>query len=83
MLSAGTKFGPIHVTRQGVIATPKFMGVHSLPPGSMTRQQIDQLARCAQEDPVVKGYRSFCSLAEGKAVCILGHRSPVIVSWHL
>ena len=27
--------------------------------------------QAAQNDPVVKGYRSFCSLAEGKAVCIL------------
>jgi hypothetical protein len=50
---------------------PKFMGIHTLPPGGMTREQIDQMAQAAQSDPVVKGYRSFCSLAEGKAVCIL------------
>ena len=50
---------------------PKFMGIHTLPPGGMTRQQINQMAQAAQQDPVVKGYRSFCSLAEGQAVCIL------------
>jgi hypothetical protein len=50
---------------------PKFMGIHTLPPGAVTRDQIDLMAQAAQADPVVKGYRSFCSLAEGKAVCIL------------
>ena len=50
---------------------PKFMGIHTLPPGGMTREQTDQFARAAQHDPVVKGYRSFRSLAEGRAVCIL------------
>ncbi len=50
---------------------PKFMGIHTLPPGGFTAEQVRQLAQAAQQDPVVKGYRSFCSLAEGKAVCIL------------
>jgi hypothetical protein len=56
---------------QESITMPKFMGIHTLPQGSMTREQINQMAQAAQQDPVVKGYRSFCSLAEGKAVCIL------------
>jgi uncharacterized protein DUF4242 len=50
---------------------PKFMGIHTLPPDGFTAEQVQQLAQAAQQDPVVKGYRSFCSLAEGKAVCIL------------
>ena len=50
---------------------PKFMGIHTLPPARLTAEQVRQLAQAAQQDPVVKGYRSFCSLAEGKAVCIL------------
>jgi hypothetical protein len=29
------------------------------------------MARAAHHDPVVQGDRSFCSLAEGQAVCIL------------
>jgi uncharacterized protein DUF4242 len=50
---------------------PKFMGVHTLPAGAMSREQVQKMAQASQQDPVVKGYRSFCSLAEGKAVCIL------------
>lgn len=50
---------------------PKFMGIHTLPPSDFTREQIDQFAQAAQQDPTVKGYRSFANLSEGKAVCIL------------
>ncbi len=50
---------------------PKFIGIHTLPPGGFTREQIDQFSQAAQEDPTVKGYRSFANLSEGKAVCIL------------
>jgi len=50
---------------------PKFMGIHTLPPAGFTADQVRQLAQASQHDPAVKGYRSFCSLAEGKAVCIL------------
>ncbi len=38
-----------------------FMGIHSLPPGGVTRQQMEQLAKAAQEDPVVKGYQAAMS----------------------
>ena len=37
----------------------------------MTPEQITQMAQTVRQAPVFKGYRSFCSLAEGKAVCIL------------
>ena len=50
---------------------PKFMGIHTLPPGGLTREQVTQFAKASQEDPTVKGYRSFVNLSEGKAVCIL------------
>jgi hypothetical protein len=49
----------------------RFLCVHTVPPNSFTREQIDQFAQAAQQDPVVRGYRSFCSLSEGKLVCIL------------
>ncbi len=63
---------------------PKFMGVHTLPPGGMTREQICQFADAAQKDPVVKGYRSFCNLAEGKAVCIIEAPSKAhVAAWFL
>ena len=48
----------------------KFMCTHTLPPGQMTREQVDQIAAESQKDPTVKGYRSFLNLSQGKAVCI-------------
>jgi hypothetical protein len=49
----------------------KFLCVHTVPPNSFNREHIKQFAQAAQNDPVVKGYRSFCSLSEGKLVCVL------------
>jgi hypothetical protein len=50
---------------------PKFMSSHTLPAGALKREQIDQMAKAAQSDPIVKPYRSFLNLAEGKACCIM------------
>jgi hypothetical protein len=50
---------------------PKFMSSHSLPAGALKREQVNQMAKAAQDDPVVKPYRSFLNLAEGKVFCIL------------
>lgn len=49
----------------------KFMSSHTLPAGAMKRQQVDQLAEAAKSDPVIKPYRSFCNLAEGKIICVM------------
>jgi hypothetical protein len=49
----------------------KFMSCHTLPAGALKREQVDQLARAAQGDPVVKPYRSFLNLAEGKVFCVM------------
>lgn len=48
----------------------KFMGIHTLPPAGFTREQVNQFAQASQQDPSVKGYRSFANLSEGKVVCI-------------
>ena len=37
----------------------------------LTREQINQLAQAAQNDPVVRPYRSFLNLSEGKVFCIM------------
>ncbi len=50
---------------------PKFMSTHTMPPGGFTREQLNQFAQAAQQDPVVRGYRSFTNLSEGKAACIM------------
>ncbi len=47
------------------------MGIHTLPPGEFTREQLSQFAQVGQQYPTVQGYRSFGNLSEGKVVCIL------------
>jgi hypothetical protein len=47
------------------------MGIHSFPPNAFNVDQVCQLAKAAQSDSAVRGYRSFLSLGEGKAVCIM------------
>jgi hypothetical protein len=37
----------------------------------MKRDQVNQLAEAAKNDPVIKPYRSFCNLSEGKIVCVM------------
>lgn len=49
----------------------KFMCTHTIPPGAFTADQLQQFGQAAQQDPVVKGYRSFANLAEGKAICVM------------
>src|SRR5713101_3156525 len=49
----------------------KFMCTHTIPPGKFSADQLRQFAQAAQQDPTVKGYRSFANLAEGKAVCVM------------
>jgi hypothetical protein len=50
---------------------PKFMSSHTLPAGALKREQVDQMGIAAQSDPVVKPYRSFLKLAEGKVFCVM------------
>ena len=50
---------------------PKFMSTHSVPAGSMKREQVDQIAQAAQNDLTVRPYRSFLNLAEGKILCVM------------
>jgi len=50
---------------------PKFMSSHTVPPGAMKRDQVEQLGEAARNDEVIKPYASFCNLAEGKIVCVM------------
>ncbi len=49
----------------------KFMSSHTMPAGAMSQQQVDQMAQAAQDDPVIKPYRSFLNLKEGRVFCIM------------
>jgi hypothetical protein len=61
---------------------PKFLCLHTLPPKAFTRDQVNQFAEAAQHDPVVKGYRSFLNLTEGKAACVIeAPTKDAVASW--
>ena len=49
----------------------KFMSTHTMPAGTLKREQVNQIAQAAQDDPVVRPYRSFLNLSEGKIVCVM------------
>jgi hypothetical protein len=49
----------------------KFMCTHTIPPKKFTADQLRQMSQASQQDPNVKGYRSFANLTEGKAVCVM------------
>ena len=60
----------------------KFMCTHTLPPGKFSADQLRQFAQAAQQDPSIKGYRSFTNLAEGKAVCVMeGPDKDAVAGW--
>ncbi len=50
---------------------PKFMSTHTMPAGALRKEQVDQLAMAAQNDAVVKPYRSFLNLSKGKIFCVM------------
>jgi hypothetical protein len=50
---------------------PKYMSSHSVPPGTVIREQVDQLAQAAQSDGTIRPYRSFLNLSEGKLICVM------------
>jgi hypothetical protein len=60
----------------------KFMCTHTLPAGAFSADQLRQFAQAAQQDPTVKGYRSFANLAEGKAVCVMeAPNKDAVAAW--
>jgi hypothetical protein len=49
----------------------KFLSTHTLKTGTFTREQFEQLTQAAQRDPVIRGFRGFVNLSEGKAAFVL------------
>ena len=47
------------------------MSSHTVPVGALTREQVNQIAKAAQDDPTVQPYRSFLNLSQGKIVCVM------------
>jgi len=50
---------------------PKFMSSHTMPAKALQREQVNELAKAAQNDPTVRPYRSFLNLSEGKLFCVM------------
>ena len=42
-----------------------------VPAGTMTRDQVNQLADAAQADGTIRPYRSFLNLSQGKVFCVM------------
>ena len=60
----------------------KFFCAHTLPAGSMTYEQVCQIADASQHEQGVRGYRSFVNLSEGKALCVLeADDRDALVAW--
>ena len=49
----------------------KFMSSHCVPPGAFNRDQVNQLADAARLDPLIRPYRSFLNLSEGRMFCVM------------
>ena len=49
----------------------RFLCLHTLPPGGISPDDLRQAAEAGQHDPLVRGYRSFANLTEGRAACII------------
>ena len=50
---------------------PRYMSSHTMPAGALRPEQVNQMAEAAQNDPVVRPYRSFLNLSEGKVFCVM------------
>jgi hypothetical protein len=67
---------------KGGSSMAKFLSSHTMPAGALKPEQVDQLAEAAKNDPVVKPYKSFLNLSEGKAVCVMeAPNEAALASW--
>lgn len=61
---------------------PIFMTIHDIPSDEITPERVKQIARAGQSSRLVRGYRSFHSLQEGRIVWLLEANSRVdVASW--
>jgi len=60
----------------------RFLCVHTVPSNAFTREQVRELTQAAQQDPEIRGYRSFLNLSEGKIACIMeGPSREAVMAW--
>lgn len=59
-----------------------FLCTHTIPSGKPSTDQMRRGARAAQNDLIVKAYRSFATLGDGTAVCVMQAPSKdALTSW--
>lgn len=46
---------------------PKFIAVHKMP--GVTKEMLEPMGKASQQDPNVRGIRSYTNLSEGKIFC--------------
>ncbi len=51
--------------------TQKFMCSHSFPPGTLTREKVQQVADAIQQESKIQAQCSFLNLSAGKVFCVL------------
>jgi hypothetical protein len=60
----------------------RYLCYHTLLPGGLTRDDVQQLALAGQNDPVVRGYRAFLNLTEGKGACVVeAPNAQAVADW--
>ncbi|MHB1033669.1 MAG: nickel-binding protein [Pirellulales bacterium] len=60
----------------------KFICSHTFPVGEWDLGNVCQIADTLQHEDHIRGYRSFFSLGEGKAVCVLeANDRETIATW--
>ncbi len=60
----------------------KFLCIHNVAPGCLTRSHIAEFSLAAQKDPDVRGYRTFASLSAGKVISVFDALSrAALASW--
>jgi hypothetical protein len=58
------------------------MSSHTMPAGALRPEQVNQMAEAAQKDAVVRPYRSFLNLSEGKVFCVMeAPDKEALASW--
>ena len=61
---------------------PRYMSSHTMPAGALRPEQVNQMAEAAQSDAVVRPYRSFLNLSEGKVFCVMeAPNQEALASW--
>ena len=49
----------------------RFMVLHTMLPGMLTMEKVQEVEGKMRQGPEIRGYRSFLNLTEGRGVCLI------------